>query len=149
MLLAVTFSTGSPLRVPHITSVSVSRMHGVTDHSLMFLSERTQIYLRARICQSIYMYSDLVLTLLSQTHGTDLINAFGPGDMTDYFIRFVRHLDPNGGSALHWPTYNTSSRLTLQFNDGSTPLSVTADTERSAAMSALFDLGLRFTFQDN
>ncbi|RDX42816.1 carotenoid ester lipase precursor [Lentinus brumalis] len=86
---------------------------------------------------------------LGYTHGTDLINAFGPGDMTDYFIRFVRHLDPNGGSALHWPTYNTSSRLTLQFNDGSTPLTVTADTERLAAMSALFDLGLRFTFQDN
>ena len=24
-----------------------------------------------------------------QAHGTDLMNAFGPGDLTDYFIHFV------------------------------------------------------------
>ena len=65
--------------------------------------------------------------------------------MTDYFIRFVRHLDPNTGhSGVQWPRYNSTDRLTLQFNDGSTPVSVTADTERMAGMSALFDLSLRF-----
>ncbi len=82
-----------------------------------------------------------------QAHGTDLLNAFGPGDMTDYFIRFVRHLDPNGDSSTgHWPLYNTSSRLTLQFNDGSIPLKVTTDTERLAGTDALLDLSLRFPF---
>ncbi|KAI0699614.1 carotenoid ester lipase precursor [Cerioporus squamosus] len=86
---------------------------------------------------------------LGVAHGTDLFDAFGPGDMTDYFIRFVRRLDPNGRSGVQWPRYDTSSRKTLQFNDGSTPVNVTADTERLAGTSALFDLGLRFTWQDN
>ncbi|RPD58718.1 carotenoid ester lipase precursor [Lentinus tigrinus ALCF2SS1-7] len=83
---------------------------------------------------------------LGYTHGTDLFNAFGPGDMTDYFIRFTRNLDPNGGSAVHWPPFNTSARSTLQFNDGATPLNITRDTQRLDGTSVLFDLSLRFPY---
>ncbi|RPD58752.1 carotenoid ester lipase precursor [Lentinus tigrinus ALCF2SS1-6] len=79
-------------------------------------------------------------------HGSDLFNVFSPGDMTDYFIRFVANQDPNGASAVYWPPYNTSARLTLQFNDGDTPLNVTADTERLPGTSALSKLSLRFPF---
>ncbi|KAI0690024.1 carotenoid ester lipase precursor [Cerioporus squamosus] len=87
------------------------------------------------------------LSGIGYAHGTDLLNAFGPGDMTDYFIRFVRHLDPNGNSSVfHWPPYNTSARPTLQFNDGTIPLDITADTERMAGTEALLDLSLRFPF---
>ncbi|TFK87022.1 carotenoid ester lipase precursor [Polyporus arcularius HHB13444] len=85
---------------------------------------------------------------LGYSHGTDLLNAFAPGDMTDYFLRFVRNLDPNSNSGVQWPRLENSSRLTLQFNDGSTPISVTADTARLAATRALFDLG-RFTWRDD
>ncbi len=96
-------------------------------------------------------YSSLAVALTYielQSHGTDLLNAFAPGDMTDYFLRFVRHLDPNSNSGVQWPRFDNSSRLTLQFNDGSTPISVTADTARLAATRALFDLG-RFTWRDD
>ncbi|KAI0690023.1 carotenoid ester lipase precursor [Cerioporus squamosus] len=83
---------------------------------------------------------------LGYAHGTDLFDAFGPGDMTDYFVRFVRHLDPNGESAVHWPPFNTSARSTLQFSNGTTPLSVIADTERLAGTDFLFNLSLRFPY---
>ncbi len=64
--------------------------------------------------------------------------------MTDYFIRFVNDLDPNAASGVYWPPYNTSARLTLQFNDGSLPLNVTADDERLAGTEELSSLIGRF-----
>ncbi|KAI0699611.1 carotenoid ester lipase precursor [Cerioporus squamosus] len=95
-----------------------------------------------------YLSARMNLSGVGYAHGTDLFNSLGPGDMTDYFIQFVRHLNPNGNlnSSVYWPPYNTSARLTLQFNDGSTPLNVTADTERLAGTSALVDLSLRFPY---
>ena len=70
--------------------------------------------------------------------------------MTDYFIRFVNHLDPNGRDAsateIVWPRYNPTSRLTLQFNDGIVPLTVTADDQRRAGIEELTSLSLRFPF---
>ncbi|TFK80316.1 carotenoid ester lipase precursor [Polyporus arcularius HHB13444] len=85
------------------------------------------------------------LTRTFQPHTSDLLNAFGPGDMTDYFIRFVNDLDPNDASGVYWPPYNTSARLTLQFNDGSLPLNVTADDERLAGTEELSSLIGRFS----
>ncbi|RPD58748.1 carotenoid ester lipase precursor [Lentinus tigrinus ALCF2SS1-6] len=83
---------------------------------------------------------------LGYTHGTDLFNAFGPGDMTDYFIRFTHNLNPNGHSGVHWPPFNTHSRSTLQFNDGATPLNVTRDTQRLEGTNVLFDLSVKFPY---
>ncbi|KAI0688202.1 carotenoid ester lipase precursor [Cerioporus squamosus] len=77
-------------------------------------------------------------------HTSDLLNAFGPGDMTDYFIRFVNDLDPNGASGVYWPPYNATARLTLQFDDGSVPLNVTVDDQRLAGTDELSSLIGRF-----
>ena len=66
--------------------------------------------------------------------------------MADYFIRFVNHLDPNPASGVQWPRYNTSTRSTLQFNDGIVPLTVTADDQRRAGIEELTSLSLRFPF---
>ena len=83
-----------------------------------------------------------------QAHGTDVAVAFSSSDMTEYFIRFVRTLDPNAadGSAVRWPRYDTRDRATLQFNDPSfgEPVSVIADTDRMEAMREIFSLSLRF-----
>ncbi|TFK85029.1 carotenoid ester lipase precursor [Polyporus arcularius HHB13444] len=81
---------------------------------------------------------------IGDAHLTDLINAFGPGDMTDYFVRFVNDLDPNGDSGVHWPPYTTTARATLQFNNGAVPLNITADKERLAGTNELASLALRF-----
>ncbi|RPD58747.1 carotenoid ester lipase precursor [Lentinus tigrinus ALCF2SS1-7] len=83
---------------------------------------------------------------LGYPHGHDLLVAFGPDDMADYFIRFVNNLNPNGDTGLQWPTYDTTARATLQFNDGAEPLKITADDERLVGMSELSSLSLRFPF---
>ncbi|RPD69259.1 carotenoid ester lipase precursor [Lentinus tigrinus ALCF2SS1-7] len=85
-------------------------------------------------------------TGIGDAHGSDLLTAFGPGDMTDYFIRFINHLDPNSHDETDpvWPRYDTVGRLTLQFNDGSNPVNVTVDDERLAGTDELSRLSLRF-----
>ncbi|RPD58759.1 carotenoid ester lipase precursor [Lentinus tigrinus ALCF2SS1-7] len=85
-------------------------------------------------------------TGLGDAHGSDLLTAFRPGDMTDYFVRFVNHLNPNGlhFSQPFWPRYDPITRLTLQFNDGSIPVNVTVDNKRREGTDELFKLGLRF-----
>ena len=66
--------------------------------------------------------------------------------MTDFFVRFVSKLNPNGDSGVQWPTYNTTARATLQFNDGDVPLNITSDSERLAGTDELVSLSLRFPF---
>ncbi|TFK88161.1 alpha beta-hydrolase [Polyporus arcularius HHB13444] len=77
-------------------------------------------------------------------HGSDLFNALGGGDMSDYFIRFVRHLNPNAATGVHWPPYKPTTRSTLQFNEGSILLDVTTDEQRLAGTKELTALALRF-----
>ncbi|KAI0699618.1 carotenoid ester lipase precursor [Cerioporus squamosus] len=81
---------------------------------------------------------------LGDFHGSDLLNALGGGDMSDYFIRFVRHLDPNARDGVHWPPYNTRDRSTLQFNEGNVPRNITFDRQRAAGIKELTSLALRF-----
>ena len=64
--------------------------------------------------------------------------------MTDFYVRFVNDLDPNGGSGVQWPKYNTSTRSTLQFNDGRMPLSIVVDDERRAGTDELLSLSMQF-----
>ncbi len=70
-----------------------------------------------------------------QTHTTELLNVFGGGDMTDFLVRFVNTLDPNGGPQIHWPAYTPQSPQLLAFVEGSTPLTVIPDTFREEAMT--------------
>ncbi|TFK91448.1 carotenoid ester lipase precursor [Polyporus arcularius HHB13444] len=81
---------------------------------------------------------------LGYPHGHDLFVAFAPDDMTDYFIRFVNTLDPNGDTDMHWPRYDTTSRATLEFSEGDVPLSIAVDDQRLSGMSELTSLSLRF-----
>ncbi|RPD58750.1 carotenoid ester lipase precursor [Lentinus tigrinus ALCF2SS1-7] len=83
---------------------------------------------------------------VGDAHTTDLLNVFAPGDMTDFFVRFVHDLDPNGNCGVQWPPYNTSARATLQFNDGDVPLNITVDDQRLNGTDELTSLSLRFPF---
>jgi carboxylesterase type B len=55
----------------------------------------------------------------SQAHSSDLMNVFGGGVMTDYFIRFVNTLDPNGSPSpraqAEWPRYDPERPQLLTF----------------------------------
>lgn len=82
------------------------------------------------------------LPVLGSAHATDVLNVYGPGDMTDFLINFVNHLDPNGATGGSWPKYDTTSAQLMTFSDGSVPLSITTDTFRKDAISFLTALAL-------
>jgi carboxylesterase type B len=83
------------------------------------------------------------LPILGSLHGSDLVNIYGPGDLTDYLIHFVTNLDPNGGSSPQWPQYTTSSRQLLTFlDDPVTNITITQDTYRTDGMEFITKLSL-------
>ncbi|TCD60884.1 hypothetical protein EIP91_009375 [Steccherinum ochraceum] len=77
---------------------------------------------------------------LGSAHTTDLLNVYGPGDLTDYLINFVNNLDPNGPTVLSWPKYDTTSVSLLTLLDGSPSQTITTDTFRKDAIA--FDIQL-------
>ncbi|KAI0351843.1 carotenoid ester lipase precursor [Trametes cingulata] len=82
------------------------------------------------------------VTGIGAAHSTELAIIFGGQDMTDFLVRFVNTLDPNGGQQPHWPAYTAESPQLLAFVDGHTPLTVIPDTFRKEAMDFLTQLGL-------
>ena len=68
--------------------------------------------------------------------------------MTDYFVRFINHLDPNSHAKddVHWSQYDSEARLTLLFDEGREPLHVAVDDYRAAGMQELNALAMRFQF---
>jgi acetylcholinesterase len=56
---------------------------------------------------------------LGTAHSSDLMNVFGGGVMTDYFIRFINTLDPNGSPSpraqVEWPRYDPERPQLLTF----------------------------------
>ena len=64
--------------------------------------------------------------------------------MTDYFVRFVNDLNPNGETEVQWPLFTSASRETLTFKDGDAPIEVTSDVERLEATDLVSALTMRF-----
>ncbi|KAH9891908.1 carotenoid ester lipase precursor [Cubamyces lactineus] len=81
---------------------------------------------------------------LGSAHATDILNVYGGGELADYLINFVNHLDPNGNTVPSWPKYTTSSPNLLTFLDGSIPIEITNDDYRVDAMSLMTELSLEF-----
>jgi acetylcholinesterase len=79
---------------------------------------------------------------LIQFHGSDILNIYFNGELTDYLVHFTNHLDPNGRGLHHWPQYNTSTRSVLTLWDGFVPITITDDTYRQDAMNVLTNLSL-------
>lgn len=134
-------------------STTIRRVPYKTDHSLDTVSKRqktTPIIGAVRV----FRISGAQRTLtwprvfLSQSHGSDLAgNMYAPGDMTDFLIRFVNHLDPNGanGSATPaWPRYTPESPQLMTFVDGATPLVISEDTFRTDAIALVQELSLKY-----
>ena len=89
---------------------------------------------------------------MSQFHSSDLANIFGPGDMTDYLIRFAAHLNPNGNtttSSMQWPKYTVQNPKLMTFLDGHTPLELTDDTYRAKAFELVTKFWLAHPGLDN
>ncbi|KIK61900.1 hypothetical protein GYMLUDRAFT_243066 [Collybiopsis luxurians FD-317 M1] len=87
------------------------------------------------------------LPILGSFHASDLLDIYGPGDLTDILIRFTATLNPNGygnvgnrtfeSEGIHWPEYSAHNREMLQLNDGVPPLSISQDGYRQTGMEYL------------
>ncbi|EIW59806.1 carotenoid ester lipase precursor [Trametes versicolor FP-101664 SS1] len=86
--------------------------------------------------------------IIGAEHGSDLSgNMYAPGDMTDFLIHFVNHLDPNGANGSvtpAWPRYTPESPQLMTFVDGATPLVISEDTFRADAIALVQELSLKY-----
>ncbi|TFK33460.1 carotenoid ester lipase precursor [Crucibulum laeve] len=82
------------------------------------------------------------LPILGSMHVSDLYNIYGGEELTDYLIRFVVTLNPNGGFSAQWPKYTPQSPQMLTFWDGFIPTTITLDTYRKAGMDLLNNITL-------
>ncbi|KAI0265652.1 Alpha/Beta hydrolase protein [Gloeopeniophorella convolvens] len=80
-------------------------------------------------------------------HSSDLQNVYGPGDMTDYLIRFAANLDPNGNTNIHWPQYTNESPQLLTFVDGDPAQIISQDTYRAEQIAFVTQLFLKNPFR--
>ncbi|KAI0704351.1 carotenoid ester lipase precursor [Cytidiella melzeri] len=81
---------------------------------------------------------------LGSYHGHDVANVYGPGELTDYLVHFVNHLNPNGNGSERWPRYTPANPALMTLLDGPTPQAITQDTFRDTAMSYLTSLSLKY-----
>ncbi|RPD61755.1 carotenoid ester lipase [Lentinus tigrinus ALCF2SS1-7] len=77
------------------------------------------------------------------THGTEIPNMYGGGDMADMFIHFTNFGDPNGRHpSIYWPPYNTEEPLMLTFH-GNDSLGYKADNYRAKQIDFINRLNLQ------
>ncbi|KAJ8521688.1 hypothetical protein ONZ45_g1643 [Pleurotus djamor] len=80
---------------------------------------------------------------LGSFHGSDLADVYLEGELAEYIINFVNHLDPNGrpGSnhlnRTNWPKYTQGSPNLLTFSDDLFSPRITQDTFRRLPMDFL------------
>jgi acetylcholinesterase len=83
------------------------------------------------------------LPFIGAAHGTDLLNSFGGGELTDYIIYFTRNLDPNGNLENSWPQYDLQDPKALIFQDDLLfPMIVGDDNYRANPLEFVANLSL-------
>ncbi|EMD35624.1 hypothetical protein CERSUDRAFT_157488 [Gelatoporia subvermispora B] len=94
-----------------------------------------------------YLYKRMKSTpVLGAAHTFDLLDIYGPGDMTDYLVHFVTDLDPNNSTGIFWPQYTVASPQLLTFVDSAPSLEITQDTYRQDAIALMGTLGRKYPF---
>ncbi|KAJ7916877.1 Alpha/Beta hydrolase protein [Mycena leptocephala] len=81
---------------------------------------------------------------LGSFHGSDILNIYFDGELTDYLINFATNLNPNGGAMPNWPAYTMVTPNMMTFLDGLFPTAITQDTYRAAGIQFLTNLSLQF-----
>ncbi|KAH9926264.1 carotenoid ester lipase [Epithele typhae] len=85
-----------------------------------------------------YYYERNNVPGFGSTHGAEIPNMYGGGDMSDLLIHFANYFSPNGrsGDAPFWPRYTTAEPTMLVFT-GNTTFAYKNDTYRSEQISFL------------
>ncbi|KAF8194390.1 alpha beta-hydrolase [Mycena galopus ATCC 62051] len=82
--------------------------------------------------------------ILGSFHGSDILNVYFDGELTDALINFATNLSPNGPTVPEWPGYTTEKPSMLLLLDGLIPTAITQDTYRAAGIQFLTNLTLEF-----
>ncbi|KAF7300171.1 Carboxylic ester hydrolase [Mycena kentingensis (nom. inval.)] len=82
--------------------------------------------------------------LLGSFHGSDILQVYFDGELTDYLINFATNLNPNGKTVPNWPAYTTATPNLMTFLDGLIPTTIVQDTYRAQQMSFVTNLTLAF-----
>jgi len=83
------------------------------------------------------------LPFVGAAHGSDILNAFGDGELTDYFICFTRNLDPNCQQPITWPKYRDGFNKVLVFQDSAAvPVTTAKDDYRVRPLEFAVNLSL-------
>lgn len=80
--------------------------------------------------------------ILGSMHVTDLLNIYGGQELTNYLVRFVNTLNPNGFGNFVWPQYTPKNPQLLTFLDGFIPTTITTDDFRSDGINLINNLTL-------
>ncbi|KAJ7485724.1 carotenoid ester lipase precursor [Mycena latifolia] len=84
------------------------------------------------------------LPIIGSFHGSDLLNIYFGGELTDYLINFATTLNPNGPTVPHWPAYTVATPNMMTLQDGPVRTTITQDTCRAEEMHLLMNLTLQF-----
>ncbi|OCH89486.1 alpha/beta-hydrolase [Obba rivulosa] len=90
-----------------------------------------------------YLSKQFKLPFLGSTDISDLINLYGPGDLTDRLIYFTARENPNNGTGVFWPQYTIEERLQLNIQNDSS-FTIEPDTFRSEGINLLLELNIQF-----
>ncbi|TBU30164.1 carotenoid ester lipase [Dichomitus squalens] len=89
-----------------------------------------------------YYYTRNFVYGFGSTHGGEIPNMYGGGDMADLLIHFANTFDPNGPKPkTYWPKYRLAAPIMLLFS-GNDTLSYKDDTYRSDQIDYLNHLNL-------
>ncbi|KAF8485466.1 carotenoid ester lipase precursor [Gautieria morchelliformis] len=99
--------------------------------------------------QDIWVYSykrHKLLPFLGASHGSDIANIYGIGEIGGYLINFATNLDPNGFCLFSWPTWNLQTRSMLTFLGGFKliPKTILPDTFREDPINFIIQLALKY-----
>ncbi|KAH9907098.1 carotenoid ester lipase precursor [Epithele typhae] len=82
---------------------------------------------------------------LGSVHASDLLNVFGPAELTDYLVNFANNLDPNGATVPVWPQYSVAEPQLMTFVDGlRNRTEITTDDFRNESMAYVVELALKY-----
>ncbi|KAI0030226.1 carotenoid ester lipase precursor [Vararia minispora EC-137] len=141
---------GSPYETGIANNITpqFKRMASITG-DLIFQAPRRLFFNRVVKTQPVFSYISKRMNsspVLGAFHTSDLPIVYGPGDMTDYLIRFATTLDPNGANTnateIYWPRYTLETRRMLMFLDGNISLAIGDDTFREEAIGTMIEFAL-------
>lgn len=90
-----------------------------------------------------YLSKQFNLPFLGSMDLSDLLNIWGPGDLTDRLISFVTRGNPNNGTGVFWPQWTVLAPHQLNIQNDSS-FTVEDDTFRSEGINLLMALNIQY-----